>query len=37
MHQPVDLGKTGRNIVFVNPDSDIYPLLVEVDVLVTDY
>jgi CDP-glycerol glycerophosphotransferase len=37
MHQPVELGKTVRNIVFVNPDSDISPLLAEIDVLVTDY
>jgi len=37
MHQPANLGKTGRNIVFANPDSDIYPLMAEVDVLVTDY
>ena len=37
MHQPADLGMTGRNIVFANPDSDIYPLMAEVDVLVTDY
>jgi len=37
MRQPVDLEKAGHNIVFASPDSDIYPLMPDVDVLVTDY
>ena len=37
MRQPADCGMAGRNIVFVSPDSDIYPLMAEVDLLVTDY
>ena len=37
MRQPADLGNASRGIVFANPDSDIYPLMAEVDVLVTDY
>jgi CDP-glycerol glycerophosphotransferase len=37
MRQPADCGMVGRNIVFVSPDSDIYPLMGDVDLLVTDY
>ena len=37
MRQPSDCEMVGRNIVFVSPDSDIYPLMADVDLLVTDY
>jgi CDP-glycerol glycerophosphotransferase len=37
MRQPADRGMAGRNIIFVSPDSDIYPLMADVDLLVTDY
>lgn len=37
MQQPKDSGQIYHNIAFASPDSDIYPLLADVDILVTDY